>query len=67
MTCTVTWATITWAQFHVHRKDGFWKKPIWRVEAHNTAKVHGEVLTRYSVAVAVSPPFFTCTSDSQAE
>lgn len=30
------------------------KKPKWSVETHDAAKVHGEVHTRYIVAVAIS-------------
>ena len=30
-----------------------WRKSIWKAEAHDSAKIHGEVYTRYSVAIAI--------------
>ena len=30
-----------------------WRKSIWEAEAHDTAKIHGEVYTRYNAAIAI--------------
>lgn len=30
-----------------------WRKSIWKAEAHDSAKIHGEVYTRYSGAIAI--------------
>lgn len=43
-----------------------WRKSIWEAEAHDTAKIHGEVYTRYSVAIAIFFPLsFISASDFQ--
>lgn len=61
MMCTIIWAYFTFTAGAV-----VWRKPIQRAEAHDVAKIHGDLYTRYNVAVSILfLPSFTCTADSQ--